>query len=89
MALVSENPGKQPWTFDASVNALLTMSLLIVTGARSGDLGLPSGTAKDEYDKRQATALQICEIDLRLNPGVALTPKCGSHCQYNMLQRQN
>ena len=41
----------------------LIMSFLIATGARCGDLGIVHNT------KQPQQALQLCEIDLRLDPG--------------------
>lgn len=53
------------------------MSWLISTGARSGDIGIrttgdigtPHNAERDPNIDPASLALQICEIDLRLNPG--------------------
>lgn len=57
------------WQFDAFLNTLLILSLLVSTGARAGDLGVPHGSYKPEKDD---SGLQIREIELFLDSG-ALT----------------
>ena len=63
MAILSDPRQKTRWGFDGFHNTTLIMSFLIATGARCGDLGIPHNT--NQLDQ----ALQLCEIDLRLNPG--------------------
>lgn len=45
------------------------MSFLLAIGARTGDLGIPTGVGQDTI-KAESLALQICEIDLHLAHGV-------------------
>lgn len=62
--LAHQHSSAQNWTFDGFLNRLLIMSLLVAVGARTGDLGIPTGFGKDA--KAETLALQICEIDLHL-----------------------
>ena len=60
---------EQYWAFVGFPSGLLAISLLVSTRARYGDIGIPHNAERDPNIEPASLALQICENDLRLNPG--------------------
>jgi len=68
IAILCDQHERQFWSSDASLNGLLAISSLIATRARCVDLAIPANAYQDPNIEPASLVLQICEIDLRLNP---------------------